>query len=304
MRQRGLCKRVSSRSPTRSLLPDIQEGLLRGGKYLRTCIGSTTPPEAAQYLSQRQSRQANGNFSSNWHHTPNGPALQQAYQSRQTKARSTSHQYSEQEGKDIVAWFQCCRLVFLFSSPWVRWFFINLNLSVFSFVLSFVLRVFSSNNPSVFLLSFSLGEEIFHWHRKLVFLLCTKRFFQPPAIYPTLIRASYHQLHIWRSLHPRREAIVMPWHLVRSQDLDYLSERHASKLDSNLFHYPSKRYASKLDSNLSNNSSKHYALKLDSNLSDYPSKRYTSKLGSKLLKFLNKMVQPSRFGSKKITTMF
>ena len=123
----------------------------------------------------------------------------------------------------------------------------------------------------------------------------------------------------------------MLWHLARSWDLNYLSERHTSKLDlnlpnypseyltskldSNLPNYPSERPASKLDSNFPNYPNKFPAFKLDSNLPDYPSKHHASKfdlnllnylsewhiskLGSKLLKCPSDTAQPLRLGSKK-----
>ena len=107
----------------------------------------------------------------------------------------------------------------------------------------------------------------------------------------------------------------MPWHLARSQNLDYLNERHiskvdlnfsdypsernTSKLDSNLPNYPSKRLASKLDSNLSNYLSKRHASKLHSNFLNYPKKQYIFKLGLKLFKCSSDTVQPPRVGFEK-----
>ena len=108
-------QRVRSMSPIRSLLPDILERLPQGGEHLGAYIDSTTPLEAAQCFPQRQPQQANGNLSSSRHRTPNGLAPQQAYQGCQMKARSTSHQHSENEGKDTVSWFHRCRSVFLLS---------------------------------------------------------------------------------------------------------------------------------------------------------------------------------------------
>ena len=103
-------------------------------------------------------------------------------------------------------------------------------------------------------------------------------------------------LKIWK--------IIMPWHLAKSRDLNYLSKRHASKLDSNLFDYLSEHHASKLDLNLPDYPSERYVSKLNSNLPDYPSERHTSKLDSKLVKCPSNTAQPSRLGSKRITTMF
>ena len=81
---------------------------------------------------------------------------------------------------------------------------------------------------------------------------------------------------------------------------NYPSKCPTFKLDLILSNYPSKRFAFKLDSNLPNYSSKRYISKLDSNLFNYPSKRHTSKLDLKLFKYLSDTAQASRLGFKKI----
>ena len=186
--------------------------------------------------------------------THNGSTSDGLVPQHQTEARSAGyHQHLKQKGEDIVA-CPACTSVFFLNSEWVRRFFINLNLLVFPFVYFHLfqgffhwsiscsvfllnsplgLGSFSSNNPSVFLLSFSLGWKVFHRRQMLVFPLYQKRFFQTPAAHldafpsscfsisvPSTSEVSYQWLPAWRSLHPRRETIVMPWHLARSRDLN------------------------------------------------------------------------------------
>ena len=130
------------------------------------------------------------------------------------------YQNSEQEGKDKVA-CPACRSVFLLSSHWVRRFFINLNLSVFSFVSKsffidwFFVRFFSSVSliglggfSSVTWSSFEMHQLSYGARMFSLVSQFSSPISQWVGRFFTRLHSSLH-LYVWRSSRLKGKVIVM-----------------------------------------------------------------------------------------------